>query len=639
MIDESEWAGAAMIDRPFFQFQPEFGMPSEFRTVVRIAQTESALLVAVEAMDPDIDRLSVARTQRDSGLSRDDSIQVMLDTFGDGRTAYSFQVNALGTQEDERIADNGRTVDDRWDATWRSAARRLDDRWTVEMEIPFSALRFSSTDVSTWGLNIRRTVPRERENSTWAYPGESPFRVSSFGSLEGVRPPAREDTLTLIPYALVSVEKDADAQFEAGGDLRWRPSSRFGFDLTVNPDFALIEADVETINLSRFELRIDEKRPFFLEGNELYRQRIEQFYSRRIGDIGWGVKTNGKIGATDFSAIATTADYDDESGRLTDADYLVARFQHGFERGSNIGLLATNRHLLGDDAGSAGLDTTWFFTDRLGLTAQYLQVHGPSSNGGSAWFLRPSWDTARSHFHVRHTQLDAGIRDDFNATGFLRDDDRKEWDTNLRHEFWFDEGPVEQVEPWVNYNRYTNQEGLLRSWKLDAGMDVRMRNFWELKLHHMEEYKLFEKEFRNDRTRVELEWDARDGRRVYVYTARGFNFDSDLELYGAGFRWPLGDKWRFEYNLTQLNLEPDPEDDATTIHVFETLYAFNPDMYAKLFVQSNSAIDKENVQAQWVWRFLPPFGSLQLAYQRGTSERGEESKQGDTFFSKLAWVF
>ena len=137
-IDDEEWAGATLIDRPFFQFQPDFGQDSEFRTIVRIAQTDTSLLIAVEAMDPDMERLSAARTQRDGGLGGDDSIQLMLDTFGDGRTAYSFQVNALGTQEDERIADNGRTVDDRWDAAWSTATLRLDDRWAVEMEIPFS---------------------------------------------------------------------------------------------------------------------------------------------------------------------------------------------------------------------------------------------------------------------------------------------------------------------------------------------------------------------------------------------------------------------------------------------------------------------------------------------------------------------
>ncbi len=638
-IDEQEWATATLIDQPFIQFQPDFGQASAFRTVVRVAQTETSLFIAFEAFDPDMSRLSAARTQRDGGLGRDDSLQVMLDTFGDARTAYAFQTNALGTQEDERFADNGRTTDDRWDATWYVATQRHADRWTVEMEIPFAILRFPAGQDGTWGLNFRRTVPRRNEHALWAYPSESVFRVSAFGKLTGINPPARDDAWTFIPYAMAAYEKDADTDIEIGADIRWRPSSRFGVDLTLNPDFALIEADVETINLSRFELRISEKRPFFLEGNEMYSQRIEQFYSRRIGDIDWGAKTNGKYKATDFSAIATSADVVDEDGAVNSADYGVMRLQHGIGKGSNIGLLAANRSYQGDNAGSAGLDTTWFFTDTLGMTAQFLQIYGPTSDNGKAWFLRPAWDSARSHFHIRYTNLDEGIKDDFNTVGFLRDDDRKEWDTNLSHEFWFQEGVFEQIEASVNYNRYTGQDGTLRSWRLDGSIDFTFRRYWEVELSHLEEYKLFEKEFRNDRTRVELEWDSREGRRVYAYASKGFNYDSDLTLYGVGLRWPIGDKWRFEYELTRLDLEPDPDQDSTTIHVFETIYAFNPDMYAKVFVQTNSAISKENVQALWVWRFKPPFGSWQIAYQRGTSEQGQESQQGDTIFTKLAWVF
>jgi hypothetical protein len=639
VIDDDEWSGASVIDQPFIQFQPDYGQPSPFRTLVRIAQTESSLFVSFVAFDPDMSRLSAARTQRDGHLRSDDSVQIMLDTFNDGRTAYAFQTNALATQEDYRIADNGRTLDNRWDAAWFTAAERYEDRWIVEMEIPFAILRFPESDGGTWRMNMRRTVPRRNEQATWALPSESLFRVTAFGELTGVNPPARDDKWTFIPYLQASYEKDADGDFEMGGDIRWRPSSRFGVDLTINPDFALIEADVETINLSRFELRIDEKRPFFLEGNEMYEQRIEQFYSRRIGDISWGAKSNGKLWDTDFSAIATSADVYDDDGRASSAEYGVARFQQGFARGSNIGLLAAGRRYQGDTAGSVGLDTSWFFTDTLGMTAQVLQVHGPDSDNGKAWFIRPSWDTARSHFHVRYTNLDEGIRDDFNTVGFMRDDDRKEWDTFLKHEFWFEEGAVEQVQPWINYNRYYSQQDELRSWRLDAGVDVNFRKYWEIEIYHMEEYKLFEKEFRNDRSRVTVEWDARDGRRIQVYVGQGFNYDSDLELIGASLRWPIGDKWRFEYNLTRLDLDPDPEDDSTTIHVFETLYAFNPDMYAKLFVQTNSTIDKENIQALWVWRFKPPFGSWQVAYQRGTSEQGQESEQDDTVFSKLSWVF
>jgi hypothetical protein len=117
------------------------------------------------------------------------------------------------------------------------------------------------------------------------------------------------------------------------------------------------------------------------------------------------------------------------------------------------------------------------------------------------------------------------------------------------------------------------------------------------------------------------------------------NFDSALTLYGARATWLFGDPWRLGYSLNRLELDPDPEGDTTWIHVFEAMYTFNPDLFVKLFAQTNSAIDKVNVRVVGVWRFKPPFGSLQLAYQRGTSEAGEVSTQGDTVFTKISWVF
>ncbi|MBW2714149.1 MAG: hypothetical protein JRC77_10420, partial [Deltaproteobacteria bacterium] len=526
-----------------------------------------------------------------------------------------------------------------WDSAWRSAATRHDDRWTVEFEIPFSSLKFASGDDITWGINFIRVIPRRLEKSVWSGPSESIFRVSSFGKLRGLDLQTQKDTWQFIPYVIGSIEEGKSAEFEAGADIRWRPSSQLGVDLTINPDFALIEADVERIILSRFEESIPEKRPFFLEGNEMFNQRIRQFYSRRIGDISAGVKANGKLGRTDFSTIATSEDIEVTGGGAETANYGTLRLQHGLSRGSTVGLLAANRDFQSENTGSVGVDTTLFFTDTLGMTAQLMSVHGPTADGGLAWFVRPAWDTATSHFHVRYTNLDAGIQDDFNGVGFMRDDDRKEFDTNARHVFWIQDGPIEKVEPGVNYNRFWSQEGELRSWEVDAELEVQFRNGWQIEIEHVDEFKLFEKEFRNDRTTIELGWDGRDGREISAYVGSGVNFDSDITIYGAELKWPLGDSWRFSYEISRLELEPDVDMESTTIHVFDVLYAFHPDLYAKVFVQANTAIGKENIQALWVWRFQPPFGSFQLAYQRGTSERGEESQQGDSFFAKLAWVF
>jgi len=640
-IEADEWSGAVVVDRPFVQFAPEFGEESSYRTVIRVTQSESALYIAFEAFDPDPSRIAAAKTRRDGGLRRDDSVLVAIDTFGDERTAYYFQTNALATQEDGRIADNGRTVDDRWDAEWWSAARRYEDRWVAEFEIPFSVLKYSAESPATWRINFMRRVPRHRETSLWSGPGESVWRVSTFGEISNIRLPVQEsDPWVFIPYGLAVFEEGEDADYDAGIDVRWRPSTRLGVDLALNPDFALVEADVEEINLSRFELRIPEKRPFFLEGNEMYHQRLSQFYSRRIGDIEWGAKASGKLGQTDFSTIFTEEDIDlaDGSGAQT-ADYGVLRLQQSLARGSSVGLLAANRNLAGDNAGSVGIDSTLFFTDTLGMTAQLLRVHGPASDGGLAWFVRPAYDSSTSHFHIRYQELDPGIKDDFNAVGFLRDDDRKEFDTNLSRTFWVKSGVVENVEASVNYNRYWNHEDVLRSWEVDAEIEVGFRNGWDVELSYIDEFKLFEKEFRNDRAVLDVGWSNRQGRSIKVYAGRGVNFDSDLEMYGARARWRVNDRLRFSYEVTDVKLEPDPDHDSTVIHVFETLYSFNPALFVKLFVQTNSAIDKENIQLRGVWRFKPPFGSVQVAYQRGTSDQGEQSQQGDSFFTKLSWVF
>jgi hypothetical protein len=331
-IDASEWRSATIVDQPFVQFEPEFGVASPFRTVVRIGQTETALYLAFEAFDPDIERLAAARTQRDSHLDHDDAVAVLLDTFADQRTGYLFGTNALATQLDARIADNGRTEDDRWDSAWRSAATRQADRWTAEFEIPFSSLKFTTGSNRTWGVNFIRTIPRRLETSVWSGPGESVLRVSSFGELRDLDVQEPQDPWQFIPYALGAIEKGEGTDFEAGADIRWRSSSQFGVDLTINPDFALIEADVETINLSRFEESIPEKRPFFLEGNEMFRQRIRQFYSRRIGDITAGAKANGKLGQTDFSTIVTSEDIEIEGGSEETANYGALRLQHGLAR-------------------------------------------------------------------------------------------------------------------------------------------------------------------------------------------------------------------------------------------------------------------------------------------------------------------
>jgi len=628
----------------FVQFQPEFGVPSPFRTVVLVGYTSEALYVAFRCFDSDPGKIAAAVTSRDGNLKNDDSVTVLLDTNLDRRTAYYFATNSLGVQLDGKVADNGRTVDDKWDATWISASARTSEGWTAEFEIPFRMLRFESGEDVSWGANFRRRVPRRFETSLWSGPGEDVWRVSEFGILAGLEvEPQGLKKFAVIPYGLVVAEKGHGIETKFGGDIRFRVTSDLSADVTINPDFALIEADVEEINLSRFELFVPEKRPFFLEGIEMYSQRIRQFYSRRIGDITAGGKMVGGLGGFDLAVLASRADlYSEEvDGTLssTAADYTVLRVQRGVFGPSTIGLLAANRRVEGENVGSVGVDMTLFFTDTLGMTGQFIRSHGPTNDGTVGWFLRPAFDSANTHFHIRYGSLDAGLGENVNAIGFLRDDDRREWDANIEHTFWFDNGAFEKIEGDLNYNRYTSQEGVLRREETDAEFKFVFSSRWEVELEYVDEFRLEETEFDNSIASVKVGYDNRAGRSIFVGVGTGKNFGSDLNLATLELQYRLSKAWELSYELTWLELDPDPEMESTWIHVLRSSYYFTNDLFVSLFVQTNSVISKENVQLLGVWRFKPPFGSLQIAYQKGTSEIGTPSEQGDTLFTKLSWVF
>jgi len=641
-LDDPVWENADHAEG-FQQVRPFHGEPSPVMTEVLIGYDNEALYIAFRCEDDEIGRIAASITTRDGEFDDDDVVLVMLDTFHDGDSAYYFGSNLLGTQFDGTLANNGRTVDDRWDAAWQNASVTTDTGWTAEFRIPFEVLRYASGEDATWGVNFQRIYPRRLETSVWAGPGESEWRVSAFAAMTSWTPPrASAKWWQIIPYVLGVIDEEGEHNEEIGGDVRLRYRSALIADLTVNPDFALVEADVEQINLTRFELFIPEKRPFFQEGNERFEQRIRQFYSRRIEDIDWGAKATGTAASFDFIALGTRGqltDFDPEEVETTlDADYGVFRLQRAVMGSGNVGLLAANRRLDGENAGSAGLDTTLFFTEKIGFTGQYLRSHGPGENG-AAWFVRPAYDSTNLHFHVRFTNLDPGIEDDINAVGFLRDDNRREFDTNLTHTWWFQESAVERFRAGANYNRYYGHDGQLRGYATDLSARINFTNRWSLEVEYEDEFERFEEDFHNNITTLEFGYDNREGRSFEIDVSKGKNFGDDLWLYNGELTFRISDAWNLGYEVTYLDLKPDQFGRSTWIHVLRTTYYFTNNLFTKLFLQSNSAIDKENIQLLTVWRILPPFGSLQAAYQRGTSDLGEESTQGNTLFLKLAWVF
>jgi len=642
VLGEDEWKGASLASG-FTQFEPFLGEPAVEKTETYVLYDDEHVYFGFVCHDSDPSNIAAQLTRRDSDLSRDDSVMVVLDTFHDGRSAYFFATNLLGTQHDGRVTDNGRVVEDNWDATWYTAAARIDGGWSAEIAVPLVVLRFTPGDAQTWGLNLGRTTRRLLETSFWTGPLEDRFRISQYGSLTGLDLRAARRKFAVIPYALAQYQGGVEPGYQAGAELRFSPTPRDVVNATINPDFAIIEADQEQVNLTRFELSLPEKRPFFLEGAEQYQQRIRTFYSRRISDIHFGAKALGRRGAFAYSLL--TAQSDPTSGLSTapatseSANYTVVRVETEVFRGSSVSLMAANRNLQGENRGSIGLDSSLYFTPTFNFTGQLARSHGPEEGGRWAFFVRPSRDTSTSHVHFRYSHLGDRFADHVNAVGFIRDDNRQEMDSAVSKDFWLRRGLVERIEYDSNYNVYWSQTNQLRSWRVDQGVGVELRNRWAIGWGYNDELQVFEKEFRNRLNGIFVGYNTREFQSASLTYTFGRNFDSDFDLWQLELRRKLGDALSVEYELTRLRLEPDPENESTDIHVVRSVYNFTPDLFFKVFFQSSSAIDRKNVQAVFVWRYRPPFGTVQVAYERGTAAFGERSEQGNTLFLKLSYVF
>jgi hypothetical protein len=637
VLDEAPWSQAPVLS-DFLQFQPDRGAPASVRTTVRVLYDGHAVYFGFENSDPETGKLAARISKRDSDLKEDDSVGVYLDTYADQRSCYVFVTNLLGTQYDGRIADNGLSTDTTWDGVWKSAARKTETGWTVEMAIELASLKYSPGRQRTWGLGLIRAFPRRLEQSCWQGSVDSLARVSQFGRLHGLDLERAPKRLQVIPHVVGKLEDWTKAGAEAGLDARYAFSQTVSGNLTLNPDFATVEADQEQINLTRFELSLPEKRNFFLEGKEVFNQRIQLFYSRRIGDIYGGAKVYGKAGGFEFSGLTAQTKPDDMAG-VNSANFSVFRLKKDVFKDSSIGFLAANRRLDGRDTGTAGLDTSINFSRIFHFTGQMALSYGDAKGSNIAFFLRPSIDTATFHFHVRYTQLGETFGDNANAVGFIRDDNRRELDSALEKTFWLKRGVLERIDYGSNYNIYWGLNGVLRSWQIDQTLALDLRNRFSLEADLTEEFKLFEEEFRNRQTQFTLGYNTREWQSASLAYGFGRNFGLAFDLIKGAVNFKLARALSVEYGLTRLVFDPDPDGDSTWIHSLRTTYNFTNDLFLKLYYQVNSSIDKISVQALFVWRFQPPFGLVQFAYQRGSTVFGVAGERIDTLFMKIAYMF
>lgn len=444
VLNEDVWQTAAVLS-DFTQYEPIEGISASEATRIRIFYTTDAIYFGIEAFDRTPGQILARLGERDQAPFNDDWVRLMLDTFNDERQAYTFYVNPLGIQADalwlEGLdTDRSVPVDFNPDFIWTSDGQVTADGWTAEVRIPYISLRFREQPVQTWGFNAAREVKRRGFKQSWApLTQATPSTLAQGGKLVGLEGLQPRRLVELNPVTTARsqgerVEGTFDrgrVQPEVGLNARYGLTRNLVLDATANPDFSQVEADATQLTVNeRFALFFPEKRPFFLDGTEIFNTPKDLVYTRRIVDPIGGAKLTGKVGNMQVGYLGAVDKGPAASTRPGgDALFNLLRARRDVGTGSTVGLLYTDRAALDGSAYNrvVGGDARLLFGERYSFTAQAAGswTAGPDDADESrgARGLRPLVlaSLERSGRHVQWNARFEDIHPDMRAgSGFLR---------------------------------------------------------------------------------------------------------------------------------------------------------------------------------------------------------------------------
>ncbi|HET7745649.1 MAG TPA: DUF5916 domain-containing protein, partial [Vicinamibacteria bacterium] len=474
-LDDAGWKGVSAVET-WYETNPGDNVPPPVKNIGYLAYDDRFLYAAFEFEDPEPGKIRAPLGDRDNVPGDTDYGGIIVDPRNTGRTAIMFLANPRGIQYDA-VSDDASGEDSSPDYFWDSAGRITEKGWTLEIRVPFSSLRYSKADVQTWRIMLYRNYPRNYRYQmfTSRLPRGGNCFICRTTTLNGLAGLPGGGNVVLAPYASGSRNSSATdgpgsplrsegAEGEVGLDVKWTPSASLAVDGTINPDFSQIESDVAQIGANeRFALFFPEKRPFFLEGVELFSTPLQAVYTRAITNPRWGARATGKAGGTSFTALVADDDGGgsvilpgpQESG-FADRDFsswaAVARVRR--DLGSSfVSVLATTREVDGGGHNRVvGPDFLWRPRDSHQVAGQLLladtetprrpdlatEWDGRSLRGhaGELWYQDSSrtWD-----FYTRYRDIHEEFRADngfmpqvgyresggdmgrtFRPTGFLR---------------------------------------------------------------------------------------------------------------------------------------------------------------------------------------------------------------------------
>ena len=371
-LNEPEW-NLANESGNFYQFFPTDSLPANQPTNFKILYSDDYIYFGVTAYARNNDFV-VSSLKRDFGGTSNDNISIILDTFNDESNGYFFGVTPYGVKRDGLISEGGGTRNGfniNWDGKWDADAKIYDNYYTIEVRIPFNTLKFIEGQTK-WRFRPYRWNIQDNEQSTWVRVPQNLLlaTLAFMGEIEFEKPLGKsKKKISLIPYINTSADKDyisdkSNQFFESGFDSKISIGNSLNLDLTYNPDFSNVEVDDIITNITRFELRLPEKRQFFLDNSDLFENfgntfnEAKPFFSRRVGlandkqgnliqnDIIYGLRLSGKLDENWRIGLMNIQTAEDKENEIASNNNSMIAFQRKVGERSNIGAFLVNRETI-----------------------------------------------------------------------------------------------------------------------------------------------------------------------------------------------------------------------------------------------------------------------------------------------------
>jgi hypothetical protein len=505
-LGDPGWSGATRVDT-FYETNPGDNVEPKVKTVAWLTYDDRFFYAAFDFSDPDPGSIRAPLGSHDEVSSSTDYGGVILDTRNDGKTAILFLANPRGIQYDS-ISNDASGEDSSPDFYWDSAARITPTGWTLELRIPFSSLRYTSADVQTWGILLYRNRPRDFRYQMFntKMPRGSNCFICHEQKMTGMTGLPSGNHLVLAPYATGSEQAlpagdvvgsplaRQSPRWEAGLDAKWTPNANTAIDATINPDFSQVESDVAQITANqRFALFYPEKRPFFLEGLELFSTPIQAVYTRTITSPAWGARATGVADGALYTVLVA----EDRGGGsvvlpgpnssdLVPQDF-ASRVAFGRVRkdfGTSFGsFLLTDREIEGGGYNRVlGPDFQWRPEGDDTITGQLLLSQSQTPDRPD---LTPEWNGQSLSSHAGYVEWNHSTRtwdwdlqrldigDEFRAdVGFVPQVGVRSSTAALGRSFWFEEGPFRRIHPFLRVTDTEGTDGSLLLRRFDPAIEI-----------------------------------------------------------------------------------------------------------------------------------------------------------------------